>query len=53
MVSFGFFFCVYVGVVLLFYEIKGGRGGIIVEQGSEVLVVERPRKSNMRVLKNS
>lgn len=24
MVSFGFFFCVYVGVVLLFYEIKGG-----------------------------
>jgi hypothetical protein len=52
MVSFGFFFCVYVGVVLLFYEIKGG-GGHHVEQGSEVLVVERPRKSNMRVLKNS
>jgi len=26
MVSFGFFFCVYVGVVLLFYEIKGGGG---------------------------
>jgi hypothetical protein len=51
MVSFGFFFCVYVGVVLLFYEIKGA--GHHVEQGSEVLVVERPRKSNMRVLKNS